>query len=465
MQMGAYLRRLLSRAEVDRAVVMGLTATIIRVASGPLTALAIAWRFSPVLQGYYYTFRSLLAAQVLVELGLGQVVIQFASHEWAHLQFDSEGHINGEHQALVRLASLGRFAATWYAVCAILVLFGLIAGGFAFFGHVAHGGVLWTQPWLLLCVLTALDLVLVPCWALLEGCNQVSQVYGYRAAEALITSLAIYAGILAGAGLWALALGTLAKLGCESFYLLRRFRGFFASLFLAASTYERVALHGLWAMQWRIALSWGGGYLAFGIFSPILFKYQGPVESGQFGMTWQIVGALGLISSIWAVARAPLFGILIEKRQYEELDALLFRIIAAATAINTIGALVVWSLIYFLYRDHSIYAVRVLPPLPSAIFIASNVINQATVPLAVYLRAHRREPLAGVSLGLGLGVAVASWYLAHYSVTAVATGYFCINALIVSPIVVLIWFRCRSEWHREPTAEPSAAAPFANQNA
>src|SRR5258708_654935 len=119
IHMIAYMRRLLSRAEVDRAVVMGLAATVIRVISGPLTALAIAWHFSPLLQGYYYTFRSLLAAQVLVELGLGQVLIQFASHEWAHLQFDSKGRIVGDGHALVRLASLGRFAASWYVLCAV----------------------------------------------------------------------------------------------------------------------------------------------------------------------------------------------------------------------------------------------------------------------------------------------------------------------------------------------------------
>ena len=69
------LKRLMRRAEINSAVVYGIVANCWRVISGPVTILLIATRFSPELQGYYYTFGSILALQYFVELNLSSVII------------------------------------------------------------------------------------------------------------------------------------------------------------------------------------------------------------------------------------------------------------------------------------------------------------------------------------------------------------------------------------------------------
>src|SRR6266850_5266887 len=98
----------LKRFEIDRAVFFGLLSRIWGLAAGGVTAILIATYFSPELQGYFYTFTTILALQVFAELGLGTVAVQFASHEWSKLSLDKSGHIVGDKDALSRLISIAR---------------------------------------------------------------------------------------------------------------------------------------------------------------------------------------------------------------------------------------------------------------------------------------------------------------------------------------------------------------------
>ena len=72
-----------------------------------LIALVVA-RLSPEVQGYFFTFSSLLLLQVFLEVGFPVVLLQFVSHEWAFLRFGPRGQIEGSPAAAARLASLVR---------------------------------------------------------------------------------------------------------------------------------------------------------------------------------------------------------------------------------------------------------------------------------------------------------------------------------------------------------------------
>ena len=51
------------------------------------TIFVITRWFKPEEQGYYYIFASLLGLQVLFELGLSFVILQFSGHEFATLSW------------------------------------------------------------------------------------------------------------------------------------------------------------------------------------------------------------------------------------------------------------------------------------------------------------------------------------------------------------------------------------------
>jgi len=451
---GERLKRLLRFAEVDRAVLFGLLSKIWAAAAGPVTAILVATIFSPELQGYYFTFGSLLALQVFVELGLGTVIIQFASHEWSKLRLDEHGRIAGDQQALARLADLARIGLRWYSVAALVVALGLGVGGYVLFSCKPDSPASWTGPWAMLCGLTAVNICFVPVWSLLEGCNQVGRLYRFRFVQGICRSIAMWLAILAGGRLWTASAGSAAALLCGGVFVVRGYRPFLRSLVGARPDQPQLAWSAeILPMQWRIALSWLSGYFLFFMFTPVLFHFHGPVPAGQMGMTWNLAGVVSAVSAAWVMPRAPRFGMLIAQREYGRLDRLFWRLTAIVAVVASAGAGALWVLTWGLGALRHPLAARILPPLPAGLFLAGIVGTAVSLPFSVYLRAHKKEPLLAVSVASGAFICVSNLVLGkRFGATGMAAGYLAVN-LAAFPVILLIWRRCRKSWHADPATE------------
>lgn len=413
--------------------------------------LLITTWFSPEIQGYYYTFSSIVALQVFAELGLSVVMIQFASHEWAKLGLDERGQVIGDPHALSRLISIAAFALRWYVTAAAIVVIGLGIGGYVFLAQNPAPGVNWEQPWFALCVVAGLNLCLLPPMALLEGCNQVSSVYYLRFVQAVLTNVGMWAGIATGAALWTPVIGGIVGLTVGGAMLARHHGPLMRVLFLSEPRGGSIEWRkDLLPMQWRIALSWVSGYFLFSLFTPMMFHYHGPVVAGQMGMTLALVGAITSIASAWNAPKGPQFGILIAQRRFAELDRLCWRVTATIVGVMVVGAATIWTADYVLNALRHPLAARFLPPASVACFAAANVVMAATFPMSTYLRAHKKEPLLPLSVISGLLSGVTTWLLAKYgSAQSVAIGYLVISC-ITAPWVALVWYRRRAEWHSDP---------------
>jgi len=446
------LRRLLYRFEVDRAVFFGILTKIWVVLAGPITALLIVVRFTPEYQGYYYTFGSLLALQIFVELGLSTVIIQFASHEWSKLKLDGSGSIAGDKVALSRLVSLANITMRWYLVGGAIVAIGLSLGGYVFFLQAQNPNVSWSLPWFSLCFLTGITICLLPLWSLLEGCNQVSTVYTYRFFQGLVSSLAIWIAILAGAKLWTASISVAVSMLCAVLFFKYRYGKFIKILLFTKSLGSRIEWKKeILPMQWRIALSWISGYFVFSLFTPIIFHYHGPVTAGQFGMTWSIVGMVFMISGSWFFPKVPRFGMLIAEKRYAELDSLFGRVTKVFVIVTILVSIAVWFAIYVLNQLNHPFAARLLPVLPTTVFLLAQVIMALSLPFSAYLRAHKKEPLLFLSLCAGALTALDVFILGKYSVTAIGFGYLLINIVLI-PCVFLTWHLCKIKWHSDGLA-------------
>ncbi len=453
------LQRLMRRAEVNRAVVYGIVTNGWRLITGPVIIFLIATLFTPVVQGFYYTFGSVLGLQYFVELSFGTVIIQFASHEWSKLGLDSQGRIEGESEALSRLVSLGRLVFRWYLVGGGIVAVGLGIGGYIFFSQSAYPGINWVAPWFVLCVLSGIKFWLVPVWSLLMGCNRVASVYNFRMIGGILSSLSIWAAVLFGAGLWTPAVSTAVSIAWAGVFLVWRYQNFFRPFFSHITGPGVSWAREVWPMQWRLALSSVGGYFIAYFFTPVLFHYHGAVVAGQMGMTWYLAVSLGAISSLWAATQAPRFGMLIAKKKYKDLDRLFFRIAIMTIAVLFSGAIVIWLLIYLLYALDNPLSARLLPPLPTGLFLLGQIAMYSTSPLAVYLRAHKREPFLGVSVVSGFLIGLLTWLLgSRFAATGAAVAYVSVSAFVALPYAIVVWYRCRAAWHSDAVEHCSASS-------
>jgi len=446
------MRRAIRFLWPDEAVWFALLARAFSFISTPVTLLLVATRFTPIYQGFYYTFTTITALVVLLEFGLGMVLTQFASHEFAHLAWDADGGLSGEAGPRAHLLGILVKALRWYGVIALIAMVLLIPGGFLFFGGQAHAEhVAYVGPWILLVVLTALGLVAIPIVSIIEGCGRVPDVVRLRLAQAIISALLLWLGLLTGQALYAAAAAALGPVLAPAVWLARRYRGLLRQVTGAVSHHLDAAVSWkseLLPMQWRIALSWLGGFLVFSLFNPLLFRYDGAVVAGQMGMSLTLANAPFAVAMAWLATRAPEYGTLIRLRKFDVLDRVARK--------GTLQALVVWAagstaVLVAVAAGQSLapkLAHRVLSVPSIAALCVAQLVNVLMNSMASYLRAHKEEPYVGVSVATGALVAAGLWITARFSTPfAMALTYAIIVATFELPIATAIFVRKRREWH------------------
>jgi len=442
--------KLLKWLEVDRAVMFAVLSKVWSLFAAPITLLLISLYLKPEVQGLYYTFLSLVAMQSFVELGFCIVITQFASHEWAGLYLDDSGFISGDERARQRLISLGRLVFKWYACASIIFVLLVGGGGYLFLSQSPDLGISWKGPWFSLMVVAGLQLWALPFLSLLEGCNQVHTIYRFRFVQGVFISLAMWMAMSLDFGLWMAIAGGGAGLIATLYLILIVYRKFFQPFFTFKPEQEIHWKEEIWPMQWRLALGGSMGYFMVSIYTPVMFHYHGPVVAGQMGMTWQLVTALGSLAMAWVATKVPRFGILVAKKNYTELDRFFFRTSGISMGVISLGAVLLWLLVYGLnYFEHPL-AQRLLSPLPFGLFIVGTVLGQIAQCQSAYLRAHKKEPFLLYSFVYGLLNGIVVWFLgSRFGAIGASVGYLSVMTLVSVPLGSYIWITCRRKWHAD----------------
>jgi hypothetical protein len=421
---------------VDKALLWGLSSKIITALSGPITAALIGYYFSPELQGYHYTFLSLTALQIFVELGLTSVVISFASHEWARLDLDPKGGISGDARALSRLSSLANFSLHWFAIAAITLVLLLIIAGLSFLSSPPSHGmpVSWRGPWTALCVVTGMNVMFVPAWAILQGCGRIQSFYFCRVIEIPLRTTVMWIAVVMNAGLWSVVIAYFVSLLWVAYFLVSRFHSFFSTLFNFRAEEKITWTHEIFPLQWRIALSWMSGYFMFSLFTPVLFHFQGPAVAGQMGMTWALITGISGLAGTWIQVKIPDLGSLVARREFLSLDRVMYKAGIISTAVTFVGVSLFYGVLLLLARHEPAFREKLLPTTPVALFMAAEVLRQISIAQSSYLRAFKKEPFLTMSLVLGLAVGAAVILCAKYlSVVEVSLCY------LVAIVISLFW--------------------------
>ncbi len=448
-----FLTNLISFLEIDRPTFFQIGSRVWAGLSGLISTVFIAVYFSPSLQGYFYTFSSIVALKILAELGMGVVIISFVSHEWSALSMNKNGDVVGDSEAFNRLVEIGNFAFRWFAYAGVMTFILLLIGGWIFFSTSNYSDqVNWQSPWFFLCLFTSLSITMFPVWALLEGCNQTEQVYSFRFKQIIFSNLGVWISLFFEIGLWALVVASAIECIYALVFIIKNHKNFI-KLFIGRKSEHVDTLNWkktIFPMQWRMSLSWISGYLSFYMFTPVLFYFHGAVDAGKMGMTLMLVNGLTSIVSAWVTPKAPIFGILISQKKFNQIDVLFWKLLKIVFATSLCIATGIWITTYLIYKNQLELSKKILEPLPTSILLLSTVILVCAHPIAVYLRSNRSEPLLGISLFGGLLNATLLLILGKYYSTLGASVSYLLVTILQLPFVIYIWRQKRKEWHYAP---------------
>jgi hypothetical protein len=377
---------------LDRAVGFTVLARFWSSSAGLLTVTLIARFLSPAEQGYYYTFGSLVAMQMVFELGFSFVILQVASHERAQLSINNDYDITGNPAAHARLASVIQKSVRWYFVAAGLLAVTLVPAGLYFFYSHQHGqAVSWQVPWCLDGLMAVLNFQLDPLLSFLEGCGYVAGIARLRFVQSVTGSLLAWAALISHHGLFAPSMMLFGMASCSLVWLFTKRKLLLGLLKYHPGPNRIHWSEEVWPFQWRIAVSWFCGYFIFWLFNPVLFAYRGPVEAGRMGMSLSLANAILSIAVSWVSTKSAPFGALIARREYRQLDQTFFRALWQSTLVSIAGALAAWLGTIFLNVEHIRFSQRLLDPNSIAMLMVYMVTNVIIFAQAYYLRAHKQE--------------------------------------------------------------------------
>ena len=437
---------------LDRAIAFTVLARGWSTMAGVVNILLIAHFLTASEQGYYYTFASLVALQIVFELGLSFVILQLAAHERAFLQIHEDGSITGDAVARSRLASVFHKAVRWYAAGAVLMAIVILPVGFFFFYTHSQPGapVAWKLPWAAAVLATVATFQMDPIFSFLEGCGRIAEVARMRLTQAVVGSLMAWAALGLHHGLFApaMVIGGQALAGGYFLFGQRRLLRFLARHDPQDNT---VSWRGeIWPFQWRIAVSWLCGYFIFQLFNPVLFAYRGAVEAGRMGMSLNVASALTGVAVAWVNTKASPFGTLIARREFRMLDRLFFRTLWQSSMILVVCSGAVFAGLVAVTHLHSYYAGRVLPMPLFAVLIVTVLCNHIVFSEAIYLRAHKREPFLPLSVAVGISTACGTLLLGKWwGAAGVTVGYFFTSGVLGVSMGTWIFLRKRSRWHHD----------------
>jgi hypothetical protein len=432
---------------MDKAVAYTFLARAVNIVGSTGTVLLIVRFLSPVEQGYYYTLLSLVALQMVFELGFAFVIQQLAAHECVHLELRAGGHVSGDPVAHARLASTLQLSVRWYSVAAGAMGLILAPLGMHFFScHAAAGAgqVAWQGPWLLAVTVSMVGLWCQPFYSFLDGCGQVRAVAALRLRQAAAGMVLAWAAMLLHHGLYAPALVIAGQCGTGLFFLAARRRLLTGLLRYPAGDASIRWRREVWPFQWRIAVSWMCSYLTIQVFIPILFALRGPVEAGQMGMSLSITGYMTSLVLPWISTKATPFGRMIAERRFQGLDQLFLRTLGQALAVFCMIALAAGLGVSLLTVAAPRLAARMVSPELFALLLVAAGANCVVQSLGTLLRSFKREPFLAQSLAVAsLTLLLAALTAPRWGNTGVTLSYLAAMAGISLPSALAIFTHAR----------------------
>lgn len=435
------LKTILLALFTSRAVMLSASARLWQLIAATGTMLMMTHFFSGEVQGYYSVILSLIAIQMIFDLGLNGILMLLTSHEWAELRLD-DGQVVGDVPSRNRLAAILRFARRWSVCSAILFASVVMPIGLVVLASPKTAGIPaheWTGPWITSVLLNAAGMLLAPKLSILEGCHQVVPLHQTRLLQSIAGSITVWSCIAGGLGLWTMTASILVRVLFELHLVEVRFRGLFRSLLDSSTASTFCWRRDVWPLQWRLAIQSVGSYFSTSYIVPVTFRYQGEVLAGQVGFTWQLLTTIQSASLAWIQTYLPRMGSMIAAGRIVETEKEMFRSVLRSTIVQVVGISLFFAGLHASNYFGLNLASRFLPTAPILLFAAGFIGLNAIWGIHSYVRLFRKDPFLLFAIIYSvLMFATIQYFGRHARIEALAAGFAAIVWLFGLPVSLII---------------------------
>lgn len=383
-----------------------------RLLSGPLLLILIPIYLSAEAQGYWYTFISLAALAIFADMGFSTILLQFSAHEFAHLKFDENKIFYGSQKHLEKLATLLRFAIKWSSTLGLIAFPIILVTGFIILNQ-KQTEIDWILPWIIYGFASIFVFVNSMLLSFIEGCNSVGEVQKIRFLISVATVLSTICLLFFGTELYALSISLCIGALTGTIIILYRYINMLKQLFKLSSRVFYNWSKEIFPLIGKYSISWASGYFIFSIFTPIAFHYFGTIEAGKVGLSMAVCTAVFGIANIWMTIIIPKINMLVSQKKYEILDPIFKKHLILSIVTYILGIIVLFITIT-VFKEYVPFGERLVSPFSLMIISIGWLLQIIVNSLALYMRAHKEEPLVIPSLVSGIYVSLITLVIAIY---------------------------------------------------
>ena len=382
------------RLGIDKAIFWSIVNKVFGIIKAPVTIYFLVKYLSPEEMGLWYTFTSLGALTVFAELGFVMIITQFVSHEFGKLN-ETKRIINRKSTNIDRLIGLIRFSIKFYLYIIPLAILILITAGYFYFN---------TEPniiyytWICFSIVGGLTLFAGLLQAIYQGLDKVKEIQIIAFIGALIGTFFNWGMLMLDFKIWALVFGNLVGIITATILLYNISPGFWQQVIVYNAKVKFNFLKETLPLQGKYAISWISGYFIFFLYVPATYKFIGPIQAGQLGITMSVIAAITAVSANWVSTKIPKFNILVAKKNKSELDQLFNKAIFQGLFVQIFLFIILIFSLFVLNIFLPEIAKRFLDFRLTLLLIFPQIAYYIISSLAIYLRAHKQEPFVWISI-------------------------------------------------------------------
>ena len=290
---------------------------------------------------------------------------------------------------------------------------------------------------------TCLALPLNGVTSFMEGLGHLRIVYAQRLVQVALVQFTLWASFFFGAGLLALAMSVAASVvsaaAFVAFLHLRVLQPLFSNSASASSM--RKLRKGINRLQLKVGASWISGYFTYNFIPPLLLAIKGPVISGQFGMTIQILVAISAIAAVPVSTRLSTISHLVGSRENEQAKKYFRPRVFLSLLVFNVGFSITLLSVVIIKIYASQYSDRILEIFPLFIIGLGFFCHHLSGLLGIFVRAHRIEPFALNSAILAFLLFITVYFSSLYGTSILISVTYFFVSLIFGLIPVYLIYR------------------------
>lgn len=386
-------------------------------------------------QGLWFTFGSLAAVTILADLGFTTIISQFVSYEFANLTL-KEGYLHGSQQKIERLFSLVRFSLKVYIVIIFIAIIVLLIIGIIMFAELSV-----YLAWIVYSLISILYLIKTLFQSIIIGIDKITIVQRTIFIEVTIFSIVSWFLMWLGYGIWGLIIAQGISIIISFLFLAYFTWNFWIQIYKTQITSHYTWKKEILPLQWKYSISCISGYFIFNLYTPAIYKFEGAISAGQFGLTASLVSFLFSVSGAGLEAYTPRLAILASQQEHTKLWHLFKKHYLINIIFFLLGSIIFLGIIYLL-NVISFYSERFLSVKISIAYLMLQFVILLITGSAKYPRAYKEEPYYMMSIFQSISISLIIFFiLPHYHLFSTLAIIDFTYYIFILPIAIRILYK------------------------